>query len=839
MRNIHLFLYVTFGVLFLSSCKNSIPLKKNQKILWANEFKGNKNVIDEELLSLVPFSQRPNSKPLKLPITPEVWWYSIGLKTFKKDKHLSRKNKRQTKLDLIQNSSKFSSRKIQRINKKIERDSINIKEGMSWFWRNIGDSLVVVDSLKVVETSKKIQKYLMDIGFREVNVSYQLKLLEKANRVKVIYTIVENVRYKVDSVEYLAKDPAIQNILNSNKSQQQIHAGSPADLRLVVLEKNRIESVLKNNGYYGFNQRFISYGITTPNGNESEFFQAKSGYMRFEILNPSTTNSHEVFTIKKVIVKSFDPNSIRNQQENPDSVDLNGVTFLRFDNTVPIKIIGKRILTPINSIYNYSKITATQQQLSYFNQFAFASSQLKSMGGKDLALEYFAPLLQKYTLGISPGINNIYNDGTSFFGFGIPISLTTRNRLHKLETFELSARGSYEGQPSPLNTEGQSIRGSLELGLNLNLTLPTFWPSKLAKSRFLLKNPRTILGMGYSYSEPFWGLRQNFRLSANYVVQINKYTNWYFSPMDINLINTRYFKNSAGQEFYNTLVDLQEEGNNLKVTFDPQFVSSFNTNYIYNNQNLSKPFSNSRFLRLFFESGGTTLNFLRNPSQIGFVERLFPLSDPESSSDSSRSYFRFLKINIDFRTNRNINSSSSFAYRINFGLANPYGKNKSLPFDKNFFIGGSNSVRAWAPRTLGTGSSPPDTTAFGNTIPQPGDILLEGNLEYRKRMFHFLGEIQMAAFLDAGNVWKWYPIDIDTKRNTSNFEFNRFWREIALGTGLGIRWDLSYFLFRFDWGIKVIDPSRKVGERWVLDEFRFRSRERYGLTWNFGIGYPF
>jgi outer membrane protein assembly factor BamA len=162
-----------------------------------------------------------------------------------------------------------------------------------------------------------------------------------------------------------------------------------------------------------------------------------------------------------------------------------------------------------------------------------------------------------------------------------------------------------------------------------------------------------------------------------------------------------------------------------------------------------------------------------------------------------------------------------------------------MPFDKNFFIGGSNSVRAWAPRTLGAGSSKPDITGAGNTIPQPGDILLESSIEYRVKVLHFAGDIQLAGFIDAGNVWKWHQTNTPTKLDKANFDFRRFYKEIAVGTGFGLRWDLSYFLFRFDWGIKVFDPSQDKGNRFVLDDFSLRRNQQYGLNWNFGIGYPF
>ena len=193
-------------------------------------------------------------------------------------------------------------------------------------------------------------------------------------------------------------------------------------------------------------------------------------------------------------------------------------------------------------------------------------------------------------------------------------------------------------------------------------------------------------------------------------------------------------------------------------------------------------------------------------------------------------------MNIDFRKYFPINKRDSWAYRLNVGVAHPYGKNEAMPFEKNFFIGGANSIRAWRPRSLGPGSA--QGTTIGNRFSQqPGDILLEGSIEYRKYMFRFIGNWNAGVFVDAGNVWKWYQID--TKYNQANFDWTRFYKEIAVGTGAGLRLDLDYFVARFDWGVKVFDPARPTGERFVLDNLKLKRSNDYYPVFHFAIGYPF
>lgn len=818
--------------LALFSCKNNIPPPQNKHLLWKNEFKGQDKVYKEELELIIPFAQRENSKPFSLPITPRVWWYNFGQNSFDSLKTAGKLARKVRELEQLKAGETYSVKKAARIERKIDRYETAIENGISWFYANVGEKQVYIGDEEVQETAERLQKYLFDRGFRDAQVQGSTYKTGKKDRYNVRYTVQEGTVYTIDSLFYVVKDSTIDSLLQLDRKNRLLKPGDPLHHQQVEAEKLRIEQLLKNNGFYTFNNRFITYGITNQEESEEVFKEEKKGHLRLEILNP-LFSQHKQFYLREITFKTFDPNS---RISVPDTATIRGVKFIRPDKSVPLGLIRNRIFTKPGDLYSNAAIFETQRQISLFNQFSFASSQLKVVDSTTLDLEYFAPLQERFTFGISPGINNIYTDGNSFFGFGIPVSLSMRNVLRKLEVIELGVRGSYEGQPTPIRTSENAIRGSLELGGNLNITLPVLMPFHPKGRRVNLLNPRTTFGIGYNYSEPFWGTRTNFKLTAGNSLQLSKNAILYMNLLDAYLINTSYANNASGREFYRTLDSLQRIGNNLKVTFDPQFVSSLNANFVYNNQDPSKPFSNSTFFRLFLESAGTVLNFTKDKDRIALVENLFPMN---AGPDSVRAYFQFVKFNADYRRSINLSPKSSYAFRVNLGVANPYGKNKAIPYDKSFFVGGSNSIRAWAPRSLGTGSSASDTTAVGNTIPQPGDILLEGSIEYRRSIIRFAGNIQMAVFLDAGNVWKWHQINIPERYNKSNFDLGRFYKEIAVGTGFGVRWDLGFFLFRFDWGIKVVDPSRPEGDRYVLDKFSLRRASPYGMNLNFGIGYPF
>jgi outer membrane protein assembly factor BamA len=174
-----------------------------------------------------------------------------------------------------------------------------------------------------------------------------------------------------------------------------------------------------------------------------------------------------------------------------------------------------------------------------------------------------------------------------------------------------------------------------------------------------------------------------------------------------------------------------------------------------------------------------------------------------------------------------LNEYSSVVTRLFVGVGLPYGNFDVLPFEKKYFTGGANGIRAWQVRTLGPGTYKASEDAYPN---QSADIKLEANLEYR---FRLLGRVEGAFFLDAGNIW---AINKNDNREGARFKFDRFYREIAVGTGTGLRFNFNYFIFRLDLGMKLRDPSLESGKRFIIGNHKLNS-DQFNLS--FAIGYPF
>ena len=242
----------------------------------------------------------------------------------------------------------------------------------------------------------------------------------------------------------------------------------------------------------------------------------------------------------------------------------------------------------------------------------------------------------------------------------------------------------------------------------------------------------------------------------------------------------------------------------------------------FNNYGSGK--NRAAYIRLLAESGGTVQNFIST----------------KIYEDRGWETYKYVKFNIDYRKTRPLSPTTTLAYHINSGVAVPYGDDKILPYEKYFFAGGSNGIRGWRPRRLGPGSYTPQDS-LGNityAFEQQGEILLEASIELRKNLFGF---VDWAYFIDAGNIW---TLEIDNNRPGAEFDLGRFYEEIAIASGLGLRFDFSFLIIRLDAGVKIYDPARAKNKRFIFssgfnDAPFNNTRNTEPIILNIGIGYPF
>jgi outer membrane protein assembly factor BamA len=549
--------------------------------------------------------------------------------------------------------------------------------------------------------------------------------------------------------------------------------------------------------------------------------------------DPSKRGYHKQFTLDSVSFTT-DLGIRKSTQAKPrNSKVYRDVNYLSYNHNYNLKILSQRVFLKPKDLYNRDNTINTQRQLANLDAFKFVNINYDTSGGKFIANIFTSPL-DRYQWSNEAGVNVTQ-------GFPGPFDNVTfkkRNVFKGLETFELTGRFGFECVASA--TSDQNVYKSTEAGINGSLTFPQFlWPFREETLTKLGRyNPRTKLSSGYAYTD-----RPEYKRTTTSINYIYSWESGRSRRFDLTLASLSIIDSRIKKQVFQDLLDtLKNQGNNLYRSFNPSFVSSIIFGMTWNHNNYGNKEKSSVFFKWQVESGGT----LQNVFNYSFLEK-----------NGLQSY-RYLRFNADFRKNIVINKNTSFAYRFNGGVAYSYDSVRALPYEKYFFAGGSNGVRAWRPRRLGEGSLKPKLSTtplsdglYSYSFEKPGDILLEGSIELRK---HIVGFIEGAVFADFGNVWYMFPQQNNTGiENPGNpqFKLNSFFKQIGVGTGFGLRFDFTFLIIRFDVGIKVIDPARDEDSRFVLNKARFTkpyatrdANGNYGnfrepVIYNFGIGYPF
>ncbi|PSL07562.1 outer membrane protein assembly factor BamA [Cecembia rubra] len=781
-------------------------LKEGEYLLYDIDVKGNKLTNKNDLLNLA--KQEPNTRIPLLNTSIGVTLYRFGESTYDSIKPLKKKARyEKERLELLRIESdsggftKNQRKRLIKVNSIIS--SLNKKIEFGNFFMRTGNPRVVLDYTKTEESRRQMANYLLNNGFFEAETDFEVHTRKK--KAYLTYLIVENSPYLVDTFYTRSDDENIYLILQNHKTKSQIKPSNRYDQSAITRERQRVEDILKENGYYTFSRSYIEYNVYKDT-------LEKKVDIEQVIRKPIFAEKHQVFFLDSVYF-SIDPPSTELYDEGKKST-FRDVNFEVYEDKYSEKVIASRIFLNKGDLYNRTDVIETQRQLANLDLFRFVNIAFDTLGNVLRPKIYTQPN-QKYLVTNQLGASITEQVPGPFFSH----SLRNRNLFRGAEIFEFFFRAGLEGVVSATN-EGGVFR-SRELNTSASVIFPQFlFPfNKSSLQKFGRYNPNTRTLIGYNYvNRP-----EYIRESVNGIIAYNWNTRNLKQQYTFNVLDANFIRSNLNRDFRALLEDLQNQGNNLINSFLPSYVSSISGQVIINfNQYGLFQRNRASLWRIFLESGGTTLNF--------FSEDFI--------NNRNLAYFQFLKFQSDFRRYIPITNNQTFAYRLNLGLARPYGiSNGILPYEKYFFAGGSTGIRAWQPRRLGPGSFTPETLengAFDYRFEQPADILFEGMFELRSKLYGYFDGV---FFIDLGNSWTFQE---DLTRPGANFEFNRFWREIAVGTGIGLRMDFDFLVFRLDMGVKAVDPARPLGERFILDDF-FRNflGSRGQTVFNIGIGYPF
>ena len=677
------------------------------------------------------------------------------------------------------------------------------EKGLRNFIKNkLGRPPVLYEEDVPKRITRLLQNRLFTSGHFKGTVTYSTT--EKKRRVKVIFKVDAGPLFTIDSIGFQERGyPCDKDLLKVFK-ENELSPNDAFDVDKLRQERVRISNAMKNNGYYYFNSDAISFQADTTNGDHkvdvyltTQPRLSRKSVQRYHIQNVFVYANHSLMSDSAI--KSLQP------------VEINGCKYYDQEERYRPDIITKSIFLEPNRVYSLERHDLTLDRLSALKVFKFVNVRFEESDSTGMLNAYIYLTPQKnrslrLELEAASKSNN-------FAGPGFSIDFKNRNTFRGAELLQFNFMSNYETQ---FSSKSEWIN-SYEFGVENKLIIPRFLMpiKKLRTTRQQVTQTQASSGYHILKRAKYYTYNTS-RASFGY--------NWTSSEkreyQELSITEFNYVKLFNTTDLFDELLD-----NNplLKNSFQEQFIIGPTYSYTYSNQK-DHPGGNHFYVHGNADYAGTLLGQL----------------SPLWSKDKSRPhtllglpFSQYLKMDFDVRYYHQFSGERQLVTRVMAGAGLPYQNSTTLPYAKQYFIGGINSIRAFQARSLGPGTYIP---AVSNNlfIDQAGDIKLEANLEYRARIY---GIVKGALFVDAGNIWL---INEDSSRPGGQFKANQFYNEIAIGTGAGIRVDASFFILRLDLGLPVRIPYRTEGDRWVLNDWSLKKDWRQdNFVWNIAIGYPF
>lgn len=811
-----------------SSCRVVKHLDDGDQLLVKNEIEllGSKSLNESELQSII--KQKPNTK-LFFFFRFNAWLYG----RYDRGKLVQKRENKQQRLD------RKNKRKIAK-----GKDPVN-ETSETWRDRliqNIGEKPVVYDSLRTITSSKQLEIYLRKSGYFSAHVEHELKQRSKR---KIIsrYKIETGPAHKIEGITWVIPDSGLVQLKGLFEKLVTLKKGDRFSVEKLDESRESITSFLNNQGYYKFSKEYIRFEVDTL-GSPLEV------HLNVLITNKKRESNFSPDSLVDVPHKKYIVGRIEFHLDydpltkiyEPTGRILNGKFTFEYIDTLGFypDLLENNILIEENDVYRLKNVSNTYKKLRNLEVFNYINIQFEEeeLVGDVYKLKCHIYLKSGKNQSTNFEITGTHRDG--IWGANLNSSYRHNNLFSGAESFNVKFLvGAEAVRPvSGLATEeeaGQDLNDNLRLNsliigpeITMSLHKLVFLP-KLSQ-RF--STPQTEISGVFNYQ-----IRPDFERSLaeinfGWKFRESSRNKIYISPFNFSVITiTKSDTFEARLSEINDLFLINSYQDHLIPSF-------FNGNWEFSNQTsgYQKRYAYNRFG---VESVG--LNFRLGNELFGKKE----VDENGSYTIEGIRFAQYLKFENDFRFYTNFSRNQSLANRVDFGYALPYANSKVLPFEKNFFAGGANGIRAWQARSLGPGSYQ-DTTSLVS-YNNLGEVRLTLSSEYR---FDLTNILEGAFFIDAGNVW---IVDDEDNKEGSEFKSN-FISDIAVGGGIGFRFDFDFFLIRLDLGFKLKDPSLDRGEKWFwesknnyddyLENLRSKGLTeqesyRYFPNINLGIGYPF
>lgn len=675
-----------------------------------------------------------------------------------------------------------------------------------WIFKRLAADPVLVSEVNPDTRVKVASNLLRDYGFFDGHVTYRVDSTKNERAVKFSYDIDMGRPYKIDTLLYEGFAPRTDSLIHLHSAERLVHTEDYFNVNTLNQERQRLIDLLRDNGYYYARTDFLTFLADTL---------MRPGYVTLKLVPAAKLPKEALKTYHigntSVYLTGY------NGERPVDSLRLRDFTVhyagdkpgLRFD------VLRKRFLYRKGELYSQTRQNYTQEALSRLGVFKFNEMQYLPRTDNDtLDVRVNAMFDLPYDSELEL---NVTTKSTKQTGPGAIFNLSKKNFRRMGASLNLELKGSYEWQTSSTVDGDKSVMNSYELGAALSLDFPRIvipWVrNRIDPFRFPSETHFRIYAEQVNRARYFKML--SFGGSISYSFQKSRSVKHTVTP--IHLAFNHLQRRTA------TFDSIALANPMLFHSLDDQFIPSISYAFTYDNS------WRRRRWRLWWENSFTSAGNITSAIYAAFG-RSFKEREKKFLGTP---FAQFLKFTSEIRPLFYISEKQQLAGRLMAGVIWSYGNKTIAPYSEQFYVGGANSIRAFTVRSLGPGRFHPADNAAYSYVDETGDIKLEANLEYRFRLLSnmFGGNLNGAVFLDAGNVWL---MRNDEARPGSEFTFKRFFDNIALGTGIGIRYDLSFLVLRLDWGIALHVPY-ETGRSGYYNIPRFKD----GQGLHFAIGYPF
>ncbi|MDN3492960.1 BamA/TamA family outer membrane protein [Winogradskyella sp. APC 3343] len=731
----------------------------------------------------------------------------------------------------------------------------------AWLKRT-GEPPVIYDEDKTIKTANNLRKYYYSKGWFNNEIVYDVET-DSNKLAQVYYKVKKHAPYILDSINPIISSPAIDSLYAKFSQNSLLKTGEQYDEQNYETERERINNYLRNAGFYYFGQDYIRFEMDTINTNHKVHTDVIIANRTIRGDDSTTTTPFKIFKIREVNIFTDDNFDNRNKPITDTTTYRNFNLYSKGKLRFRPKALTDAIFINKNDTFSALAQSRTSRYLNDLKMFRYPNIDfVENPEDTTLTANIFLEPKKKYGLSFDP---EVYTSNIQTIGFSFSTGLKIRNIFRGAETLELSGIAAIGASESPSDPDAAFFDIN-EFGGNIRLTIPRlFSPFNTDKIIPKYMSPSTAINLSatsqqnigldkqslsgvFSYNWfPSKTVTNTLELfNVNFVKNLN--TSNYFGvyqnsfsrlnaiARDINYIDSDaiLFDNALGTNRYapadSFIGDVLSGNTSLSSNDDDYLIVNniderkerltennliFSTSFDYKIDKRNSIFDNDfSVFKWRIELAGNLLSNLSNV--IGLTK-----NDSGDYEIFGVAFSQYIKAEVDYVKYIDLGRKNVFAFRSYAGVAIPYGNSNSIPFAESFFAGGPNDNRAWRAYNLGPGSSK-TTNEFNEA-----NFKLHLSAEQR---FSLFGAFHGAIFADAGNIWNVLDNVEDDAATLSNFNALK---DIAIGSGFGLRYDFDFFVLRFDVGFKTYDPSQNIDNRWFRD-YNFRN-----AVYNIGINYPF